>query len=162
MATFNERISVVIDVVTDKATKGFKDFRTAVGEAEGFTGKLKAGVGSLKGTLSGVIGSTAGLAAGITAIGVGAIKSANEFAELAKRSIDLAKATGLSTTEASRWIAVADDFGIQAETLQGGLQRIGKTLDAAAWDKYGIQTRDASGAAKSANDIFLQALDVLG
>lgn len=162
MASFGDRINVIIDVTTNKALSGLKDFRTAVGEAEGFTGKFKAGVGSLKETFGGVLGSTAGLAAGITAMGVGAIKSANQFSELAKRSIDLAKATGLSTTEASKWIAVADDFGIQAESLQTGLNRIGKTLDAAAWDKYGIQTRDASGAAKSANDIFLQALDVLG
>lgn len=162
MASFGDRINVIIDVTTNKALSGLKDFRNAVSEAEGFTGKFKAGVGSLKGTFGGVLGSTASLAAGITAIGVGAIKSANQFSELAKRAIDLAKATGLSTTEASKWIAVADDFGIQAESLQTGLARIGKTLDAAAWDKYGIQTRDASGAAKSANDIFLQALDVLG
>jgi hypothetical protein len=157
-----DKITVVIDVVTKSATAGLKDFKSAVGEAQGFTGKLKAGVGSLKDTFGSALTSTAGLAAGVVAAGVGAVKAAGQFSELVKRAIDLGKATGLSTEQASRWIAVADDFGIQAEDLQTGLGRIAKTLDAAVWDKYGIATRDASGSAKSANDIFLQSLDMLG
>jgi len=45
--SFNERISVVIDIATDKASQALGGFRKSVNEAEGFTGKLKAGVGSL-------------------------------------------------------------------------------------------------------------------
>ena len=52
MAGFTERVQVVIDVVTNKATQGLKDFKSAVGEAQGFTGKLKAGVSSLGQTFS--------------------------------------------------------------------------------------------------------------
>jgi hypothetical protein len=162
MASLGDRISIIIDVATTKAVSGLKDFRSAVGEAEGVTGKFKAGIGSLKSSFSGLIPSGAGLAAAITSVGVGAIKSADQISELAKRSIDLGKATGLSTEEASKWIAVADDFGMSADDLQAGLSRIAKTITSHKWGDYGIATRDASGNAKSANEIFLQTLDVLG
>ena len=67
MATFNERISVVIDVVTNKATAGLKDFRSAVTEAQGFTGKLKAGVGALKDQFQSAVSSPTAMAAAVTA-----------------------------------------------------------------------------------------------
>ena len=44
MAGFTERISVLIDVTSNKAVSGLKDFQKSVAEAQGFTGKLKAGV----------------------------------------------------------------------------------------------------------------------
>ena len=47
-----EKISVVIDVVTDKARSALTSFKTAVGDANGVTGKFKAGVGSLGATLA--------------------------------------------------------------------------------------------------------------
>jgi hypothetical protein len=37
---FEDRIRVVFEAFTDKATAGIKSFRTEVGAAEGFTGKL--------------------------------------------------------------------------------------------------------------------------
>ena len=59
------KISVVIDVVTDRANKGLKDFRTSIADADGAFGKLKAGgasaMASLK-TNAAVVGPAIGLA----------------------------------------------------------------------------------------------------
>ena len=60
--SFNERISVVIDIATDKASAALGGFRKSVNEAEGFTGKLRAGVGSLGSTFTSFISSPAGAA----------------------------------------------------------------------------------------------------
>jgi hypothetical protein len=73
--SFNERISVVIDVATDKASQALGGFRKSVNEAEGFTGKLKAGVGSLGQTFTSFISSPAGAATAITAVGAAAAKT---------------------------------------------------------------------------------------
>ena len=90
-----------------------------------------------------------------------AFKGAQEFTKLAKSAVDLAKATGLSTEEASRWIAVGDDMQVSAEALTTTISRVGKTLDAKAWQKYGIATRDAGGQALDVNDIMVDTLATL-
>lgn len=59
------RISVVISVVTDRASKGLKDFKTAVADADGAFGKLKAGGASAMAALkanAAVVGPAIGLA----------------------------------------------------------------------------------------------------
>jgi hypothetical protein len=45
------KITVLIDVVTDKATSGLKQFRTAISEADGAAGKLKAGTTAVGNTI---------------------------------------------------------------------------------------------------------------
>ncbi|HEX3087259.1 MAG TPA: hypothetical protein VHQ23_01295, partial [Ilumatobacteraceae bacterium] len=48
------------------------------------------------------------------------------------------------------------------EGLQTALGKVGKTLDGAQWEKYGIATHDAGGQARDVNDILLDSFDVLG
>lgn len=159
MASFSDRISVLIDVTTDKATTALGNFRKAVGEADGAGGKLKAGFASAAEGIranAGMLAMTAGPA--LIAFGV---KAAAAFTDTAKAAIDLGKATGLSTEAASRWIAVADDYEVSAETLTASIGKISKTLDDTKWAKYGIETRDAAGNARSANDILLDTFDAL-
>lgn len=160
--SFTERLKVVIDVVSDGATRGISDFRSEVAKADTFAGKLKAGTKSLSGTFSSFVSSPAGAATAIAAVGTAAIKAADQFSNLAKQALDLGKATGLSTEEASRWLATADDFGVSAESLAAGIGRISKSLDSPKWAEYGIATRDAAGNARSSNEIFLDTLDLLG
>lgn len=157
-----DKITVIIDVVTDKATAGINSFKTSVKEAEGFTGKLKAGTQSLGQTFGVAAKNPAVMAGAVTAVAGAAIMAAHAFEDTAKTAIDLGAATGLSTEQASRWVAVGDDLGITAEELTKGIGRLGKTLNSGMWEKYGIETRDAAGNARDANDIMLDALDVLG
>jgi len=159
MAGFVERISVIIDTKVDGALSGIKGFRSAVAEADGFTNKFKAGWKNASAQVSanaGMLAATAGTA--LVAFGVKAVEA---FQNTAKAAIDLSKATGLSVEQASRWIAVADDYGVSASTLATALGRIGKNLDGKAMAEYGIATRDAAGNARDANDIFLDVLGVL-
>lgn len=159
MAGFVERISVIIDTKVDGALSGIKGFRSAVAEADGFTNKFKAGWKNATAQVSanaGMLAATAGTA--LVAFGVKAVEA---FQNTAKAAIDLSKATGLSVEQASRWIAVADDYGVSASTLATALGRIGKNLDGKAMAEYGIATRDAAGNARDANDIFLDVLGVL-
>lgn len=69
MAGFSDKVTVVIDVVTEKAKTGIAGFKKSVSEAEGFTGKLKAGWGSLSDTLS---NPAAMATAGTAAVGLAA------------------------------------------------------------------------------------------
>lgn len=161
MSSFTERLKIVIDVVSSGATRGLSDFRSEVAKADTATGKLRAGARSLNNTFSSFIGSPLGAATAIAAVTTAAIKAATKFSDLAKASHDLGTAVGMSTEEASRWIAVGDDFGLTAEDLGKSLAKIPKSLDAGYWQQLGIATRDAGGAARSTNDIFLDSLDVL-
>lgn len=102
-------------------------------------------------------------AGGIAAVAIGAfgVKAVNAFDATAKAAIDMSKATGMSTEEASRWISISSQWGVSAEDLTKGIGRIAKTLDKSVWEGYGIATRDAAGNAKDANTLFLDALDTL-
>jgi hypothetical protein len=159
VANFTERISVIVDAKFDQATAGFKKFSADVRAAEGAAGKFKAGWSNAAAGVkqnAGMIATTAGAA--LVAFGV---KAVGAFTDVAKASVDMSKATGLSVEEASRWIAVGDDYEVTAEQLAGAMGRIGKSLDSAKWDKYGIATRDAAGNARDANDIFIDVLTTI-
>lgn len=169
MAIGSEARSTFLAIVKGDASQAITEFKKLEGSVTKSThgatdgvGKFRSAANGMKAELLAAAKSPAVLVGGIAAAGAGALMAANKFSELAKRSIDLSKATALTVEQASRWIAVADDAGISAEALGPALGRIAKTLDSSKWSTYGIATRDASGAAKSANEIFLQALDVLG
>ncbi len=159
MASFTERLKIILDWDGKAADTGLKGFVGKIKEAEGVTGKLKAGFAGAKDSITanaGAIATTAG--ASLVAFGV---KAVGAFTETAKAAIDLGKATALSTEEASRWIAVADDYQVSVEDLETGLGQIAKRLDTAPWEKYGIAVRDASGNARSVNDILIDTLSML-
>jgi hypothetical protein len=161
MASFTQRLKVVIDVVSQGATKGLSDFKSEVAQADTFTGKLRAGAKNLGSTLTSFTKSPLGAATAITAVGAAALKSAEKFSALGKEAIDLGKATGLSTEQASRWIAVGDDFGVSADQLAAGIGRIARSLESPKWAEYGIAVTDANGRTRDANDILLDVLAVL-
>lgn len=162
----NNNIAVVISAVSDKFDAGLKgakaslaNFRTSVADADGVTGKFKAGAGAAFDAVK-ANASQLALVGGAALVGF-ALKGAAAFTDTAKAAIDLSTATGLSVEQASRWIAVGDDFEVSAEALQTGLGKIAKTMDDTKWAEYGIATRDAGGEARSVNDILLDSFDKL-
>jgi hypothetical protein len=155
-----ERLVYAIDVVTDGATKGLGNFTSAIKQADTPVSKFKAGTNAAFDSVKANAGTLAlGAGAALATFGV---KAVGAFTETAKAAKDMSSATGLSIEESSRWIAVADDFEISAEQMTAGLGKINKTLDDSKWSKYGIETRDAAGNAREANDILLDSLDALG
>lgn len=154
-----ETFQIVIDVATESSKKNLKGLRSEVSSTEGSFNKLKVGASGGLDYLKDHAGAFA-LGAGAALVGFG-IKAVAAFEDTAKAALDLGNATGLSVEDASRWIAVGDDFQISAEAIQGSIGKIGKTLDSGKWESYGIATRDAGGNARSTNDILLDSLDYL-
>lgn len=153
------KITTLIEVKVDEAISGMRRFRQSVADADGFMGKFRAGASSAFGALK-QHSAEAALAAGVALVAFG-VKAVQAFEDAAKAARDLGDATGLTTEQASRWIAVADDMGVGADQLSTAFGRVAKTLDAKVWESYGIATRDASGRARQANEILLDSFDVL-
>lgn len=157
------------------AAKAGTDSGKALGSSfTGASGGLKAGVKDAEGAISKFKSSatgaleSVGISAGVMKIaGVAGVvefglKSVEAFEHTALAARDLGKATGLSVEDASRWIGVAKDMGVNADSLRSGLIKVSKTLDNTKWKTYGIETRDAGGAARTVNDILLDTFDMLG
>lgn len=161
MASFNDKITVVIDVVTQKATKGIKDFKSSVAEAEGFTGKLKAGVGSLGAQFKASAMSPAALAGGVAAAGAVALKAVDEFAQLGIEVGAFSDATGLAAEDASRWIEVAGDVGVEAGSLQSAIGKLNKSIDPEKFAELGIEIAKTAEGATDVNRTFLNVIDKL-
>lgn len=155
-----ERIKIIFDVDDAPGVKGLKSIRTEMANAEGVTGKLKAGFKGMGDMLAQNAGPIA-LAAGAALVTFG-IKAVGAFERTAKAAIDMGAAVGMGTENASRWIAVGDDMGVSADKLTAAFGKVGKSLDSGMWEKYGIATRDASGQVRTTNDIVLDAFDTLG
>ena len=161
MASLGDKITVVIDVVTNKATAGLKDFRSAVTEAQGFTGKLKAGVGALSETFGAAIKSPAAMATAVTAVGAAAFKTAESAMNLGLAVGDLADRTGLSAEEASRLLEVTSDLGISSESLGSVLNKLNRSVDPAKFEQLGIAIARTSSGTVDINQTFLNVIDRL-
>jgi hypothetical protein len=165
MADVKTLFLAVIKGDTSQAVSEFdklgKSVEKSVGKSATTMDKFKAVTKASLAEAAALMKSPAGIAAGTAAVGYAAIKAADRFSSLGKTALDVSKATGLTVEQASRWIAVADDAGVGADTLAAGIGRISKTLDSGKWEKYGIATRDASGQARDANAVLLDALGVL-
>jgi hypothetical protein len=157
-------VANLISTVFDADTKGFrssmKSLIADVQSADGLTGKFKAGVSGMGDMLKNNAGPIA-LAAGAALVTFG-VKAVAAFENTAKAAIDFGAAVGLSTEQASRWIAVGDDMGVSADQLTTAFGKVAKTLDSGMWEKYGVATRDARGEVRSTNDIILDSFDSLG
>ena len=161
MASFTEKISVVIDVTVDKATKGIKDFKSSVSEAEGFTGKLKAGVGSLGGAFRSAAANPAMMGAAIGAAGAYAVDSAVKFSNLGVEIGKFSDATGLASEDASRWVEVAGDLGVETSSLESVLGKLNKNIDPDLFAQFGIEIAKTDSGLTDANGTFLNVIDRL-
>lgn len=160
--------------LTGAAAKAGTDSGKALGSSfTGASGGLKSSVDQAGGHLDnfkskatgalssvGISSQALALGGGAAIIGFG-LKAVGAFTDTAKAALDLGTSTGLAVEEASRWIAVGDDYEVSAGALATGLGKVSKTLDDTKWAKYGIDTRDAAGQARSANDILLDSFDTL-
>ena len=161
MANFGDKITVVVDVVTEKAKTGLKSFRDEVGKAEGFTGKLKAGVGSLSGAFSSAVSSPAALGGAVATAGAFAFEAAGKFSELGVEVGKFSDATGLSTQDASRLIEVSADLGVSADSVATAINKMNKTIDPDLFDRLGVSIARTKDGTVDANETFLNVIDRL-
>lgn len=161
MAGFKERISLIVDLDSKAATSGLKSFQTSVRDAEGFSGKLKAGVSSLTSTFTSFIKTPQGAAVALGAAAAAAGKLASEASDLGIKIGKLSDATGLSAEDASRWTEVAEDMGIGAEGVAGLIEKmtvnLGKSPD--KFDALGISVKRAADGTVDMNATLLTAIE---
>lgn len=133
-------------------------------------GKVAQGLSSLAGGASEATLAIGGAAAAVAALGVAgagiaifAAKSANEIHELSEK-------TGVSTETLSRFGYAAGLSGVSTESLGKGLEKLNKSVFAAAtapqgavnaYTRMGIALRDSNGEIRPTADILLDLSDKL-
>ena len=139
-----EKIRVLFEV-DDKGS--FGKFRTSIAQADGATGKFKAGLSSLGGALK-ANAAEAAVAAGaaLVAFGTASVKA---FQETALESGKAADAIGISVEEASRLKEVAGDLGVDLGTVQGAMQKMNKAaadgvIDVEGFGNAVVKTSDGT------------------
>ena len=161
-------MAIQIPVITEFIDQGLKDaksafgnFKASVAGAEGAMGKFRAGATSALDIVKANAGTFAlGAGAAMTAF---AAKSVTAFQDLALEAGKFADATGLAVDDASRWIEVAGDIGVEAGTVETAMGKMNKTLGASPelFKKLGVEVARTSGGAVDANKTFLNVIDRL-
>jgi len=161
-------MAINLPIVTSFSDKGLKsakaafaNFKTDVNAASGAMGKFKAGSNA---ALNAVKANAGALAmAGGAAIAGFAIKAMNAFEDLAIASGKFADATGLSVEEASRFIEVGGDIGIEAGTIESAVGKMNKVLGATPelFKQLGVEVVRSSGGVTDVNATFLNVIQRL-
>ncbi len=156
-----ERLIYAIEVTTDKAQQGLKGFKSAVGDAEGATAKLKAGASSAFSTIKANAG-VAAVAIGTTFVAAG-VKAIGSFQDLALSAGKFSDATGLAVDDASRWIEVAHDMGLSTETVEGLFVKLNKAIGSGSpiAAKYGVDLKKTADGAADVSATMLNAIDAV-
>jgi hypothetical protein len=123
---FSDKLTVVIDFVTGPAQSGLGKMRGEVAKAEGAFGKMKA-AGSVAFDSVKANAANFAIAAGSALVAFG-VKSVQAFQDTALAAGQFSDATGLAVDDASRWIEVAGDFGIEAGAVQGAMLKMNKAI----------------------------------
>ena len=161
-------MAITIPVLTTFSDKGLKsakaafaNFKTDVSNATGAMGKFKAGSNAALGAVKANAGNFA-MAAGAALVGFAA-KSVGAFQDLAISSGKFADATGLSVEEASRFIEVGGDIGIEAGTIETAIGKMNKVLGATpkVFQELGVEIAKTGTGATDVNQTFLNVIDRL-
>ncbi len=155
------KISVIIDVAVDKGVSSLKKFRSAIGEAETASGKMRAGFDVAKESIVANAANIA-VAAGGALLAFG-VKSVKAFQDTALAAGAFADATGVAVDEASRLIEVAGDIGIEAGTVESALGKMNKTLGGSPelFAELGVEIAKTGTGATDVNGTFLNVVDRL-
>jgi len=161
-------MAIRIPVITEFSDKGIKsakaafaNFKTDVSNATGAMGKFKAGSNAALGAVKANSGALA-LAGGAALAGF-AVKAIGAFQDLALASGKFADSTGLSVEEASRFIEVGGDIGIEAGSIESALGKMNKTLGATPelFDQLGVDVVRTDSGLTDVNGTFLAVIDRL-
>jgi hypothetical protein len=161
-------MAINLPIVTQFSDKGIKsakaafaNFKTDVSAATGAMGKFKAGGNA---ALNAVKANAANLAlAGGAALAGFAVKAIGQFQDLALASGKFADATGLSVEEASRFIEVGGDIGIEAATIETAIGKMNRTLGGSPelFDELGVEIVRTDSGLTDVNGTFLKVIDRL-
>lgn len=153
----------------------FGDFNPAISKlsfvlesAGGGAARMMKELRGVGGALGPIAALGAGAAAGLTTIGIAAIGLAAHTAESAAKMHELAQSTGVPIGTLSGLSFAAKAAGVDIETLATGLERMSKSVFAAAtapagatnaYTRLGVSIRDAGGNIRPTQDIFVDLAD---
>ena len=161
-------MAIVVDIISEFSDKGlrtakgaFNDFKTRVGAAEGAMGKFKAGSTAAMDIVKANAGTFA-LGAG-AAMATFAAHAVTAFQDLALEAGKFSSATGLAVDDASRWLEVAGDLGIDAGNIETAIGKMNKELGSnpGLLKSLGDDVIYAKDGTINANDTFLKLVDRL-
>jgi len=161
-------MAISVPIITEFSDKGlkaaeaaFNNFKTKVAEADGAMGKMKAGFGAAGDFIK---ANAASMAAGAGAsIAAFAVKGINAFNDLALSASKFADATGLAVEDASRYIEVAGDIGVEASTVESAFNRMNKAIagNSEAFKDLGVQIEYTNEGTVDVNKTFIKTIDAL-
>jgi hypothetical protein len=158
----DERIKIIIDVVSDKATASVKGFRQSVADADGVIGKFKAGAGA---AFDSVKANAVGFAAvaGTALVGFG-IRAGAAFQSTALEAGKFADAAGISVEAASKWTEVAGDVGVEAAAVEGAIRKMNQGIAAGkpVFDEFGDSIIRGKDGAVDADASFQNLISRIG
>lgn len=161
-------MAIRIPIITDLQDKGLEEakrqfgkFKAAIAEADGTMGKFKAGS---KATFDAVKANAATFAiAGAAAFATFAQKSIGAFQDLALQVDKFSIASGLKAEEASRWVEVAGDLGINVGSVETAIGKMNRTVgqNPTLFKDLGVDLVYAKDGALDVNATFLNTIQHL-
>jgi hypothetical protein len=161
-------MAINIPIVTDFNSKGLQDaqnaftnFRTKIGEADGAMGKMKAGFGAAMDTMKANAGAFAA-AAGAAILGF-AVKAIGEFQDLALAAGKFADSTNVAVEEASAFIEVAGDLGIEASVIEKSINKMNLAIAKGGkeFNALGVEIAYNEKGLIDTNETFLRTVDAI-
>jgi methyl-accepting chemotaxis protein len=155
-------VTTIFDVEDRGLSRGLKTAITNVKEAEGATGKLKAGFSGLGQVMRDNVAAAA-LAAGTAIVGFG-IKAAGAFQSTAVEAGKFAEAAGISVEAASRWMEVAGDVGVEAGAVEAALRKMNQGIAAGkpVFDEYADSIVRGADGMVDADATFQNLISTIG
>lgn len=148
---------------------------SAVDKASGPLSKINKSFAGVRKAMSGVKDAAGGLrdamvpmAAVGAAMGAFAGKAVKDFLDTSGALQDMSDRLGVSAEKLQEWQYVAEKSGVNAETMQGSMEKLNKAIfDAASgkgdgaklFKRLGISVKDANGNLRNAADIMPQLAD---
>lgn len=155
-------------VETEQKLKGleqeYRNFGSVAGQKIQAVGKDIQGFGgavkSAGQAFAPVSAAAAGLVGSLAALGVNAVKSADDLNTLSKQ-------TGLSTDTLQKMQYASDLVDVSVDDIVGAVRKMKNNMDSdsesvkAAWDKIGVSATDASGQMRPVEEVFYDVVGAL-
>lgn len=166
MAVGTDARSTFLAIVKGDASQAVTEFKKLGNSVEKSTKGAEGSVGKFQKFTSGAMSelkANAGMmAAGAgAAIGAFALASINKFSDLGVAIGKFSDATGMATEDASRWVEVAGDIGIEMGTVEKALGRLNRTIDEQKFAELGIEIARTKDGATDVSETFLNVIDRL-
>ena len=145
-----------------KAAKAaFQNFKTAVADAEGGLGKFRAGSTAIFDAVK--ANSSAFAIAGGIAFAKFAADGITAFKDLALQAQDFANKTGAQVEDASRWVEVAGDLGVNVGSVETAMGKMNRTIGSNpdVFKNLGVDIAYTNTGALDVNATFLNTIQHL-